>query len=503
MRLKSLSQSPIVKEAWLADPAFEIRRLVCDSREVAPGGAFYALRGYREDGHQFVGQALQAKAAVVIVSDAECFQRLREQPPAGLAGLLRVPPGRGALADISGLIADDPSRKLNLLGVTGTSGKTTVSHLTAQLYRALHRPCGVIGSLGMFMDDEAVGDSGRTTPEAPVISGFLGDCVARGVRHAVMEATSIGIELERTRGLRFKAAAFTNLSRDHLDFHGSLAAYAAAKERLFLEYDLERAVVNEDDPAGKNLLKHLTRERPELEIVTFGFTGEAQLRAEGIVTGAGGSRGELCYEGQRAPFDSALPGSFNLANILTAVGLLLAAGESLKDVAPAVQSCRTVAGRFEHVPCGGDFTAVVDYSHKPRALENALLTAGQIATGRVLVVFGCGGERDKGKRPQMGEIARRLAARVVITSDNPRGELPRAIMKEIASGLGDSSANSDGVVQIEDRREAIYHALNEARAGDVVLIAGKGHETYQEVRDEKLPFDDRQVVRDWAAGRSG
>jgi UDP-N-acetylmuramoyl-L-alanyl-D-glutamate--2,6-diaminopimelate ligase len=211
----------------------------------------------------------------------------------------------------------------------------------------------------------------------------------------------------------------------------------------------------------------------------------------------------MFFEGRRAAFESALPGEFNLFNLLAAVGLLLAAGESLEDAAAAAKSCRGVAGRFELVPCGPEITAVVDYSHKPEALENALRTAKQIASGRVLVVFGCGGERDAGKRPQMGAIAQRLAERVIITSDNPRGESPLAIMAEIAAGLDGSAGAGGEVVQIEDRREAIRHALGEAKKGDLVLIAGKGSEAYQEIAGEKLPFDDREEVIAWAGEQGG
>lgn len=501
MRLKNLAEHPAVREAWIADPEFQLRGLACDSRLVTPGGAFYALRGFAEDGHGFVPGALEAGAAVLLVSDGELFQKLKASPPAGLAGVLRVPAGRQALADVANALADHPSRELSLLAVTGTSGKTTVSCLVAQLYQVLGKPCGVIGSLGMMLGDEVV-DTGRTTPEAPVISAFLRKCVDRGVRHAVIEATSIGIDLERTRGLVFKAAAFTNLGRDHLDYHGTLEAYAAAKQRLFLENDLERAVVNLDDPAGELLLARIASERPKLPPLTYGLCAGAQLRAEDVTADARGSRGEICFEGRRAAFEFVLPGGFNLSNLLSAVGLLLAVGESLEDAAAAAKSCRGVAGRFELVPCGPDFTAVVDYSHKPEALENALRTARQIASGRVLVVFGCGGGRDTGKRPQMGEIAQRLADRVIITSDNPRDESPRAIMAEIAAGLHGSGGVGE-VVQIEDRREAIRHALGEAAAGDVVLIAGKGNEAYQEIAGAKLPFDDREEIRVWVAERGG
>ena len=498
MRLQSLARSPLFIRSWVPDSAFDLREVECDSRKIEPGAGFYALKGLREDGHGYLAAALAAGASVAFVSDGACFERLEADSAEGLAGVFQVPPGRAALADLAALLYSNPSRELTLLGVTGTNGKTTVSHLVAQLYGALGRPCGVIGSLGLFLGDDDL-DSERTTPEAPVISSFLRRCAEEGVGQAAMEATSIGIALERTRNLAFRAAAFTNLTQDHLDFHGSLAAYGEAKSRLFLEHDTAHAVINRDDPAGEALAERLGRERPGLPVLTFALGRQADLRVEQVASDAAGSRGLLRWGERREPFQTSLLGRFNLSNLLAALGLLLAAGEDFGALAAAVSACRGVAGRFEEIPCGRPFTAVVDYAHTPHALENALLTARQFAAGRVAVVFGCGGERDAAKRPMMGAIASRLADRVVITSDNPRGEDPEAIIAQIAAGLDSKSGE---VERIGGRREAIRLALDGAREGDVVLIAGKGHEAYQEIAGEKLPFDDREIVREWAGERT-
>ncbi|MCZ6531711.1 MAG: UDP-N-acetylmuramoyl-L-alanyl-D-glutamate--2,6-diaminopimelate ligase [SAR324 cluster bacterium] len=498
MRLKTLAQSPLIIASRVLEPDCDLRELACDSTAVRPGTAFYALKGLRVDGHAYIEPALAAGAPVLFVSDKAKFEQLRGRPREGLAGLFLLSAGRAALADLSVLLFENPSEQLTLLGVTGTNGKTTVTHFTAQLYEALGKRCGVIGSLGLFMGAGKVG-SERTTPEAPVINTFLRRCLSEGIGRVAMETTSIGITLERTRNLVFNAAAFTNLTQDHLDFHGSIAAYTAAKQRLFLEYDTSQAVINLDDPVGLQLADRLRKERPEMPVLTHSLARNASLRVENVESSAGGSRGLLRFGEQQAAFETSLLGRFNLSNLLTALGLLLASGEDFSALATAVSACRGVAGRFEQVPCGRPFTVVVDYAHTPDALENALMTARQFAAGRVDVVFGCGGERDAAKRPMMGEAAGRLADRVIITSDNPRGENPQTIISQIAAGLHASGVKAE---QIVERGEAIRMALHRAGEGDVVLIAGKGHEAYQEISGTLHPFDDREVVREWARSQS-
>jgi len=493
MRLAEIARQPLFLGMHLVRPEAELTAVQADSRRVDGRTGFYALQGLRTDGHAFLAQAAAAGAPALFVGDPVRFEALRAAPPPGVAGVFLVPPGRAALARVAALVHGAPSRRLALLGVTGTNGKTTVSHLVAHVWEALGQPCGLIGSLGMHCG-EAHRSSDRTTPEAPDIEAFLGHCLELGATAAAMEVSSIGIALERTAALHFCAAAFTNLTPEHLDFHGSLDDYAAAKFRLFLEQAPPHAVVNLDDPRGPALLARLAAERPA--VVRTGFStaagAAATLTAEAVRAGPDGMRGVLRHGSARAPFATPLVGRFNLSNLLAATGLLRAAGAELADVAAALPRAGGAPGRFERVPTGRDFLAVVDYAHTPDALENVLRCARELTRGRVLVVFGCGGERDRVKRPLMGAIAEWLADEVVLTSDNPRGEPPEAILAEIAAGMRGAAQT------IPERRAAIRHALERARPGDCVLVAGKGHETYQEVAGQRLPFDDRQVVRDWA-----
>ena len=483
----------------LGQPDLVLRDLTCDSRQAGPETGFFALQGARHDGHQFVGDAVQAGAPAVFVTDPEAFARL-EEAPAPPGGTFLVSGGREALADLSAELYGHPSRELRLLGVTGTNGKTTVTHLAAQLLRAMGTPCGIAGTLGMTLGDSPA-ELGLTTPEAPDIQRFLSRCREGGIGAVAMEASSIGIAMARTRGLSFRGAAFTNLTQDHLDYHGTMERYRDAKFDLFLRHEVARAVVNLDDPTGRELAARLKSSGapPALGFAAEGVAGGgAELRMEGASWDTAGMRGELCLGERRAPFASPLLGRFNLSNLLAAVGLLTATGAEFEAVAAVAAAGVGAPGRFERIPVPHGFTVVVDYAHTPDALVNALETAREIAAGALWVVFGCGGERDAAKRPRMGAIAERLAERTILTSDNPRGEPPGAILDQIARGLRDPGA----AVRIEAREEAIRWTLGRAREGDLVLIAGKGHETYQEIEGRRLPFSDREVVQAWA-GETG
>ncbi|MBI4082315.1 MAG: UDP-N-acetylmuramoyl-L-alanyl-D-glutamate--2,6-diaminopimelate ligase [Candidatus Lambdaproteobacteria bacterium] len=494
MRLDLLARHPAVLRALLHRPDCDLAALTCDSRRADPATAFFALQGLRDDGHRYLGQALAAGSPAVFVSEPHWYERLASVPGSGLAGVFLVARGRPVLAALAAQVYGAPSHGLTLYGVTGTNGKTTVTHLAAQLSGALGRPCAIIGSLGLIAPGGDV-ESPRTTPEAPEAEAFLRHCLHDGTATAAMEVSSIGIVLERSGALRFRAAAFTNVTQDHLDFHATMDAYREAKFRLFHEYDLGTAVINLDDPAGRLLEERLRQARPDLPRTTFALDGPADLAMAAAETRAEGMRGVLLARGQRAPFETPLLGRFNLSNLLAATGLLLAGGHPLDAIAAAIPLAKGARGRFEPVPIGRPFRVLVDYAHSPDALENVLVTARGITAGRLHVVFGCGGDRDRLKRPLMGAIAERLADRVVLTSDNPRSEPPANILAEIERGLSRARTR---VRTIADRREAIGHALAEARPGDLVLIAGKGHETYQEIDGRRLPFDDREVVRAWA-----
>lgn len=494
MKLSTLAVQPVILRSRVENPELELAAVHQDSRAVTPGTAFFALRGARADGHGFLEAALQAGAPALFLSDPAWFERLTAPPRPGLGGVFLVPPGREALAEVARLVHGDPSRRLKLLGVTGTNGKATVTFLAAQMLEALGRPCGIIGSLGMRLG-AAVEDPGRTTPEAPDVQRFLRRCVEQGAAHAAMEVSSIGLHQGRTRGLTFAAAAFTNLTQDHLDYHADMEDYAAQKARLFLEYDPPWAVINRDDPFGRRLEALVRRERPGATVLTYALEGVAALTLTGVEQTAEGSRGILHAAGEAHPFTLPLPGAFNLANWLAATGLLLATGLTPREVAEAARHCRGAPGRFQRLALPHPFVVVVDYAHTPDALETVLRTARRLARGRVAVLFGCGGERDRAKRPLMGAIAQRLADVVVLTSDNPRGEDPLAILREIESGMTGAASHQC----IPDRRAAIHALLGQARPGDFLLLAGKGAETHQEVAGEKRPFDDREVVREWAA----
>ena len=496
MRLEDLARLPCVLRATVQRPGFELRAVHCDSRQVDGRTGFLALRGLQTDGHRFLDAARAAGAPVLLVSDLAHYRRLTAQPLETLAGVILVRPGRTVLAELAAEVYGWPARHLSLLGVTGTNGKTTVTHLAAQMLAGLGKRCAILGTLGMNIWGEPE-PGARTTPEAPEIQEFLRRCVAARVQAAAMEVSSIGIALERSRGLPFSAAAFTNLTRDHLDFHGDWDAYREAKFRLFLEYDTQAAVVNLDDAAGRMLAERLRAAGRGARLVTYSLDGRADLFIDGQQADGEEMRGVLRYRGMKAAFRYRLLGRFNLYNLLAAVGLLLAAGYPLPDLAGAAEGCQGARGRFERVALDAPFTVVVDYAHSPDALENLLRAARPLAGGCLQVLFGCGGDRDRAKRPMMGGIAERLADRIVLSNDNPRGEDPQAILAEIAAGMNGSKP----MLQIADRREAIWQLLDQAVAGDVILIAGKGDETYQEIAGKNYPFDDRQVVRDWAASR--
>ena len=500
MKLDKLARHPLSLQSRVPDAGLDLRAIHCDSRRVGAGTGFFALKGFSTDGHRFIDAALASGAPAVFVSDPAQFARLTANPSSAHA-VFRVPPGRQALAGLSDAIYGSPSRELTLLGVTGTNGKTTVTHLVRELLKALGRPVAVLGTLGGRMGDAFGGDTHvpgtHTTPEAPDIQAFLRGCVDRGISTAAMEVSSHGLALERTHGLRFFAAAFTNLSQDHLDFHASLEQYRETKFRLFLEYQPRFALINEEDAAGAELAGRLSRECPEIRTIRYGTQGSSQLTALNLSLSPEGAQGLLRWEGNQAPFSLPLPGRFNVENFLAAAGLLLAAGEKLEALALAAASCRGAPGRFERVQVDTPFPVVVDYAHTPHALENLLRSARSMGHGRLRLLFGCGGGRDREKRPLMGEIADRLADQVVLCDDNPRWEDSQAILAQIATGMT-GRAKMD---IIPNRREAIYALLDRGQAGDTVLLAGKGSETCQEIQGVQTPFDDRQVVRDWAETR--
>ncbi|MEW6749505.1 MAG: UDP-N-acetylmuramoyl-L-alanyl-D-glutamate--2,6-diaminopimelate ligase [Candidatus Latescibacterota bacterium] len=457
-----------------------IGKVECDSRSVSPGDLFVAVRGGQErDRHQFVPDAVARGAAAVVVED---------EADTGSATCVVVPNCRAVACRMAACACGHPSRRLGMLGVTGTNGKTTTALLLRQVLESAGVPCGYVGTLGRIVAG-GLEPLCNTTPEAPELQRHLQAMVEADRRAAALEVSSHGLALERVAGIDFRVAVFTNLSRDHLDFHGTEERYFAAKARLFEGLDPARgarAVINADDPAGGALLA-----RTRAPVLTYGWDEGAQVRVLAMHTRAAGMRLDLQTPAGTARVDSALMGRFNACNVAAAVAGALAFGLELPQACAGIGRLERVAGRFERVVAGQDFLVVVDYAHTPGGLETVLETARELTRGRLICVFGCGGDRDRGKRPLMGRVAAALADLVVLTSDNPRGESPSAIIAEIAAGVPAGAATHTE----PDRRRAIAWALGEARGGDLVLLAGKGHETVQIVGDRRLPFDDTEVAR--------
>ncbi len=470
----------------LGDPSVRISAPVTDSRRVTPGALFFAIGGLRTSGSQYVGEAVLRGAAAVVVSDAEAA------PSAGVPCVV-VPDVRKALALASREFYGRPDESLGVLGVTGTNGKTTVSMLVRHLMQQSGgRPWGLVGTVRYELGDRSI-PSHKTTPESADIYAMMAGMVRSGCEGLAMEVSSHAVDQDRVHGLRFKAVAFTNLSRDHMDYHGDMESYFAVKSRVFGGAPGEApgfAVLNVDDEYGARLARNL--EGGSARVIGFGTGEGADVRAENVRLGSGGSEFDVVWRGGRAPVRTRLPGHYNVSNILCALALCHAAGRDIAELAPLLEKFPGVPGRMEKVADGLPFEVLVDYAHTDDALRNALGMLRSITPGRVLVVFGCGGNRDRGKRPKMTAAVQECADFAWATSDNPRRESVEAIFEDMKSGV----SRADAIAFVPDRRRAISLALDAARAGDCVLIAGKGHETYQEFADTTVPFDDREVARE-------
>lgn len=468
-------------------PSVEIQGLQYDSRCLGPGDAFFAFPGERVDGHSFVPQALAA-GAVAVVSERE--------PPEGLrARWAQVEHGRRALAHAALRFYGHPDRSLQVTAVTGTNGKTTTVHLLDGLLRAAGKTTAALGTVEHRVGDEAE-SAVNTTPESLDLVRYLARLRDIGGSHATMEASSHALALERIRGLQFHTAVFTNLTPEHLDFHGDMAGYAAAKRRLFEGAGArppQYAVLNAEDPVGRDLLR-LGRSAT----VSYGRRAGVDVRARRIESDARGLRFEVDTPVGSIRAEPPLVGDCNVDNLLAAIAAAQCHGLTPREIERGLRRARPVPGRFETIDAGQPFLAVVDYAHTEDALRRLIAAARQIAErsdppGRVLTLFGCGGDRDRGKREPMGRVAGESSDLVVLTSDNPRSEDPLGILREVEAGLRGQAARW---VAEPDRAEAIEALLGEARPGDVALIAGKGHETTQTLADGALEFDDRAVARE-------
>lgn len=464
-----------------------INGLQLDSRKVQAGNLFMAVPGDLHDGRQFIEQAVANGAAAVVA----------EAPVAGFVDEIPVPLIEyPELAFEVGLLAakfyEQPSRDLHMIGVTGTNGKTTTSRLIAQLGRTLGKSCGVIGTLGATLDD-AVGEACNTTPDPISLQQQLKQWRDAGVFAVSMEVSSHALVQGRVNGVEFETAVYTNLSHDHLDYHGSMDAYGRAKLRLFATEGLRHAVINLDDEFAAHVRSAVD---PQVRVLTYSARGAAaDVRVENVQFRADGVCGELHTPWGSASFTSPLPGDFNLANMAAAVSALVLAGEDFFAVLEAVAQLHPVPGRMQAIPNDQGLQVIVDYAHTPDALEQVLRALRTHVDGSLVTVFGCGGERDKEKRQLMGRVACSWSDRVLVTSDNPRGEEPLGIIRDIASGC------SGEYQLVEDRAEAIAQALAEASAGDCVVIAGKGHEDYQLLGAERQYFSDEAQAREALARR--
>jgi UDP-N-acetylmuramoyl-L-alanyl-D-glutamate--2,6-diaminopimelate ligase len=455
-----------------------------DSRRVGRGAVFVALVGLKANGAVFAPQAVAAGASAVVA----------ESPaPADISvPWIVVDDARLALAWLSAEFFGHPSREMSVIGITGTNGKTTSSFLVSAILDAAGISCGLMGTVTYRIGDRAF-DATRTTPEAPELQAFMRDMVAGGCGACVMEVSSHALALKRVDGIRFAAAAFTNLTRDHLDFHADMEDYFAAKRRLFeMLPDDAPAVINIDDPRGASLVEVVGRP------VTYSINKAADITPGPLSFSLDGLDFEVRTPHGAVHVRSRLVGRPNVYNILGAVGTALALGVPIAAIEAGLPRLPGVPGRFEVVSgTSDDVTVVVDYAHTDDALRNLLETARPMATRRLITVFGAGGDRDRTKRPLMGMVAARLSDVVVITSDNPRSEDPERIIEEVKRGADAETRNSNASIVTEaDRREAILQAVRDARPGDVVLIAGKGHEKYQEIGGRRHPFDDIDVARE-------
>lgn len=480
----------------------EITSVCHDSRQAAPGALFVARRGGRTDGHDFLAQAIGRGAVALVVERLEAVVTAATEGPHPVT-VVEVGDSRQALADLAAAFYGQPSHRLKVVGVTGTNGKTTTTFLLRHVLEHARLPCGLLGTVRYELGAGVSRPSARTTPESLEVQALLAEMRDAGCRAAVMEVSSHALALDRVRGVAFDAAVWTNLTQDHLDFHRDMAAYFEAKARLFLETlpasavgkKRPTAVVNLDDRHGAQLLARLPKGLP---VLTYGVGANAHFRASNFKTEFAGCSYQLDAQGRSFLVRLPLIGRFNILNSLAALTAAAAVGVPLREAVQALATAPAVPGRVQPVPVKRNFQVYVDYAHTPDALENVLHTLRELRPRRLITVFGCGGDRDRAKRPLMGRAAAALSDFTIVTSDNPRREDPAAIVRDIEGGFrGGNGAHAGGHSHevVLDRREAIARAVTLAGPRDIVLIAGKGHEDYQEFADRTVPFDDVLVAR--------
>ena len=460
-----------------------VRRLTADSRQVVPETLFVALRGAHTDGHRFLDEALDRGASVLVVE--EFPGALQERVQQAGCTVVKVPNSRQAYALLASAYYGHPGRRLRLIGITGTNGKTTTSYIIESILQAAGKAVGVIGTVSYRLGAQEISAT-HTTPDALELHRLLAQMLEAHLGYAVMEVSSHALDQERVWGCRFEAAVFTNLSRDHYDYHGTVEAYFAAKARLFQELSSVWHILNLDDLYGQQLL-HMSRAR----LLTYALEGEATCKPAAVRHGLDGIRFTLSTTKGQLEIASPLVGRHNVYNLLAGIAVAIALDVDAGAIIHGIAQLQRVPGRLERVESGQDFAVFVDYAHTPDALEKVLQLVRAETTGRLITVFGCGGDRDPGKRPLMGQVATRLSDYTIITSDNPRTEDPQRIIDAIITGV----ENAADYVALPDRQEAIEHAIAMAQPRDTVVIAGKGHEDYQILGQTRRHFDDREVAQ--------
>lgn len=479
---------------WVAhqDMNPTIRALAHDSRKVGPETLFFCISGATVDGHAFAAEAV-AKGAVAVIAEHDVD--VTSVP------VLLVPDAKKAVEAIAPWFYGEPGKKMRMIGVTGTNGKTTTTHMIRDIFNRAGRPTGLIGTLHVLIGDQVIPVK-NTTPDVLDLQATLADMAENGMQYAVMEVSSHALAMGRVAGCEYDVAVFTNMTQDHLDFHHTLKNYREAKALLFRDLGgrgsvkgNKIAIANLDDETGQFMLDAAA----DAHAISYGIDHQTAIRAEEVILKPEYAHFRLTGNFGSFAVRSKITGRFNVYNMLAAASVALAEGIDADVVKEALENFTHVPGRFERVELEKPFTVIVDYAHTPDSLENVLRTAKQFVEGRLIAVFGCGGDRDRTKRPIMGELATRYADLVIVTSDNPRSEDPDSIIKEILTGVATPEAGSK-TETITNRYEAIKHAMEAAQPGDVLLIAGKGHETYQILADRTIHFDDREVVRELAGG---
>lgn len=460
------------------DAACEIGELKYDSRQVKPGDVFVAITGFETDGHKYIDKAIALGAHVIVCEYI---------PDGGISvPYVRVPSSRRALAQMAANYFDHPADSMTMVGITGTNGKTTTTYLLKTILESQGCKVGLIGTNQNMIGDEIL-ETERTTPESFELQRLFAQMRDAGCSHVLMEVSSHSLVLDRVYGIEFAVGAFTNLTQDHLDFHKTMEAYRAAKALLF--HQCKTGVMNQDDADGRVILAEHA-----CPFLTYGEQDGCDLCAKDIVLHADSIHFTCVTEGENIPVSLGIPGQFTVYNALCALSCAKALGIPVEQAAAALRSAHGVKGRVEVVPTNTPYTVLIDYAHSPDGVENVLKAARGFTKGRLIGLFGCGGDRDRTKRPKMGAIAAQLADLCIVTSDNPRTEKPEAIIDDILEGMKDTQTPYEVIV---NRPEAIWHALDIAQPGDTIVLMGKGHETYQEINHVKHHLDEREVVADY------